>query len=70
MEMIPGDKPHHVTHQKKGNFISFLEYLVRFEPGGNSKKLFLIVESHYYGVSVLKKRTVLCLMLVVRLQNI
>ena len=54
MEMIPGDKPHHVTHQKKGNFISFLEYLVRFEPGGHGKKLFLIVESgpHYYDVSV------------------
>ena len=64
--MIPGDKPHHVTHQNKGNFISFLEYLVRFEPGGHGKKLFLIVESgpHYYDVSVLKKRTVLCLKLV------
>ena len=49
MEMIPEGEPHHVTHQNKGNFISFLEYLVRFELGRLSKKLFLIVESglHY-----------------------
>ena len=53
MEMIPEDKPHHVTHQE-GNFISFLEYLVRFELGGHGKKLFLIVECgpHYYDLSV------------------
>ena len=24
MEMIPEGEPHHVTHQNKGNFISFL----------------------------------------------
>ena len=40
MEMIPEGKPHHVTHQNKGNFS---------ELGRLGKKLFLIVESgpHY-----------------------
>ena len=54
MEMIPEDTPHHITHQNEGNFISFLEHLVRFELRGHGKKLFLIVESgpHYYDLSV------------------
>ena len=57
MEMISEDKPHHVTHQNEENFMSFLEYLVRFKLGGHGKKLFLIVENcpHYYDLSVLKK---------------
>ena len=54
MEVIPEGEPHHVTHQNKRNFISFLGYLVRFELGMLGKKLFLIVESgqHYYDLSV------------------
>ena len=54
MEMILGGEPHHVIYQNIGNFISFLEYLVRFELGRRGKKLFLIVESgpHYWGLSV------------------
>ena len=52
--MIPEGEPHYVTNQNKGNFISFLEYLVRFELVRLGKKLFLIVESgpHYCDLSV------------------
>ena len=55
--MIPEGKPDDATHQNERNFISFLEYLVRFELGGHGKKLFLIVVNclHYYNLRVQKK---------------